>query len=868
MISFFCPDCGLKLQVKPEFAGRSSRCPTCKRPLVVPAASLTQADIAAGPIDGTDSSLAKAGVDGGVTLEQAVNARPGQKSVHELLSQRTRTDGRYIVAEEIARGGMGTILRAVDCDIRREVAVKYLLDQTNAQKKARFVEEAQITGQLEHPNIVPIHELGVDKQKRLFFAMKMVKGKSLAQVLDELRQGPKTAEKDYSLGQLLNILVDVCNALAYAHSRQVVHRDLKPANIMLGDFGEVYVMDWGLAKVVPGVGQVPGAVAPAATLALPTQSGTGCGSRASKVVTSREPEADLTQEGTVLGTPVYMPPEQATGNLMAIDQRSDVYSLGAILYEMLALQPPVEKEGGYLAILMRVMQGEIVPPEQRNSGRAGKIPKELSAIAMKALAKAPQDRYATVEALRRDIERFQEGRSVSAKEDSLREVVWKLVKRNRAVSAITAVGLMTLLVVLGFTFKNYFAFLKQQQRTREAVPALLRAGQLAVNDRKFKDALDQATVAVDYDPDNADAHLFRGQLLIVEEQQFPQAQIELEQCLRLRPGDKMADKLMKLCQQAKAGDPTIYLEFADLFTQQKEHGLADGVMRRFGEDDVEARKRLFEMYRKRFESAPDEVKNGFRLSEGGKFSLRVRRGQPMDDTTLALLKGIPLTSIEIENCEKVRDLSPLKGNHLTSLSLGQCAKVTDLSPLKETPLTALSLINFSQLSDLSPLKGMQLTSLSLFGCGQVSDLSPLKGMPLQSLSLTTERVLDLSPLKGMPLTTLNLYRCSQVTDLSPLQGMPLTMLNLNSCSQVTDLSPLKGMSLTTLNIISCNVHDLAPLQGMSLTEVWIDPRLSNEELDVLRKMKSLKIIVYGKNPGENAPAPQFWKRYDIGEFKK
>src|SRR5262249_42583118 len=250
MISFFCLNCGLKLQVKDEFAGRSSKCPTCKQPLIVPPPDKTQADVGAGQMDGTDSSLAKVGFDGGVTFQAA--ARPGQKSVQELLSHRAKTDGRYLIEGEIARGGMGTVLRAVDCDIRREVAVKYLLDQTDSKKKQRFIEEAQITGQLEHPNIVPIHELGVDAQKRLFFSMKMVKGRSLAQLLDELRENPKASEKEYPLSRLLNIVVNACNALAYAHSCGVVHRDLKPANIMVGGFGEVYVMDWGLAKLQKG----------------------------------------------------------------------------------------------------------------------------------------------------------------------------------------------------------------------------------------------------------------------------------------------------------------------------------------------------------------------------------------------------------------------------------------------------------------------------------------------------------------------------------------------------------------------------------------------------------------------------------------
>src|SRR5262249_51179635 len=154
-----------------EFAGRASRCPTCKQTLIVPAPVKTAA-VAQGDIDGTPSSLARAGADGGgVSLDDSASAA-GRLSVRELVRRRANRGQRYVVEREIARGGMGAVLRAVDCDIRREVAVKYLLDQTDAKKKQRFIEEAQITGQLEHPNIVPIHELGVDAKQHLFFTMK------------------------------------------------------------------------------------------------------------------------------------------------------------------------------------------------------------------------------------------------------------------------------------------------------------------------------------------------------------------------------------------------------------------------------------------------------------------------------------------------------------------------------------------------------------------------------------------------------------------------------------------------------------------------------------------------------------------------
>ncbi|MBL8827324.1 MAG: serine/threonine protein kinase, partial [Planctomycetaceae bacterium] len=284
-----------------------------------------------------------------------------------------------MIDKEIARGGMGAVVRAIDSDIRREVAVKYMLTDGDAAQKARFIEEAQITGQLEHPNIVPIHEVGVDAEQRLFFAMKMVQGRSLSQVLDELRNMSSTAERTWMLSRLLTVMTNVCHALSYAHSRGVIHRDLKPANIMLGDFGETYVMDWGLAKVVgrdePSTTSPP--MGASRTVGEPSTGSASDGSGSTKVITSRELEGELTQDGAVMGTPAYMSPEQARGEILLLDSRSDIYSLGAILYEILTLLPPVDKSGGAVALLIRVTQGEITPPALRTPDRAkaGRIPK-------------------------------------------------------------------------------------------------------------------------------------------------------------------------------------------------------------------------------------------------------------------------------------------------------------------------------------------------------------------------------------------------------------------------------------------------------------------------------------------------------------
>src|SRR5690348_385427 len=274
MIQFHCLQCGMKFQVKDEFAGRSTTCPTCKSPLKVPELSRAEVSLPDASIVGADSSLEKLGANPSLTVAY----KGGQDtSITDLLTRSSSAAGRYLIDKEIARGGMGAVLRGIDRDIRREVAIKFMLDDRAGKQQLRFVEEAQITGQLEHPNIVPIHELGVDANKRLYFTMKMVRGRTLAQILEMLDKDPAAAT-EWRLGRLLLILVNVCLALAYAHSHRVIHRDLKPGNIMIGDFGEVYVMYWGLAKVLSDTASA-------------------------SISTSREDEGALTQEGAILGTP-------------------------------------------------------------------------------------------------------------------------------------------------------------------------------------------------------------------------------------------------------------------------------------------------------------------------------------------------------------------------------------------------------------------------------------------------------------------------------------------------------------------------------------------------------------------------------------
>jgi WD40 repeat protein/serine/threonine protein kinase/tetratricopeptide (TPR) repeat protein len=249
------------------------------------------------------------------------------------------SDSRYRLDGEIARGGMGAILKGRDTDLGRDLAIKVLLDQHKDKPDVvqRFIEEAQIGGQLQHPGIAPIYELGQFADKRPFFAMKLVKGETLSKLLAD-REEP-TAER----AKFIGIFEQICQTMAYAHSRGVIHRDLKPANIMVGAFGEVQVMDWGLAKVLTsgGIADEKKAHERQHGQSSVHTLGNNGGSDTTGTIVAY---GSRTQMGSVMGTPAYMPPEQALGEIDILDERADVFGLGAILCEILTGHPPYVAE--------------------------------------------------------------------------------------------------------------------------------------------------------------------------------------------------------------------------------------------------------------------------------------------------------------------------------------------------------------------------------------------------------------------------------------------------------------------------------------------------------------------------------------------
>ena len=391
--------------------------------------------------------------------------------VLEKLAARTPAVSRYSILGELARGGMGAILAVWDEDIGRELAMKVALGSPHAASDApprldahtlaRFLEEAQVTGQLDHPGIVPVHELGLDRDGRVFFTMRLVKGRNLGEILDLVRRG----EEGWTQTRALGVLLKVCEAMSYAHSNGVVHRDLKPANVMIGRFGEVYVMDWGLARARARRGLPEGDEPPEGS----------------------EPAQGLlaTGAGIVLGTPAYMPPEQAAGRLAEVDERSDVYAMGAMLYELLSGRMPycdAEERPAPRALLARVLAGA----PARLQVLAPGAPAELVAIAEKAMSRAPARRYRDMGELGDDVRAFLEGRVVRAYETGAWAEARKWIERNRALSGTIAAGILALIAGLSASL------ILKAQSDRNASLAAERAKIAAANENRALQEKDRA----------------------------------------------------------------------------------------------------------------------------------------------------------------------------------------------------------------------------------------------------------------------------------------------------------------------------------------------------------------------------------------
>lgn len=347
----------------------------------------------------------------------------------------------------LGQGGIGRVFLGQDQNIRRPVAIKELVgsgrEEVRERERARFQREARICGQLEHPGVVPVYELGTKEDGTSFYVMKYVQGRSLHEALAAC-EGKTPEEAFRKRLALLDNIIGVCDAMAYAHSRGIIHRDLKPSNIVIGEFGESIILDWGLAKALHETEPISTAeIAPA------------------RLATSAEDASDdiLTRHGALVGTPSYMSPEQIEPRYGEVGPVSDVFALGILLYLILTGEKPYR---GKASEVMKMIASDDPAPSPRPSHAY--IPAELAAICEKAMAKAQKDRFLNAGALSAELKAYRDGRIVSVYAYSTGELIRRFVARNKA--AIGAAAAILLSILGGLGFATHYAIVADQERTR------------------------------------------------------------------------------------------------------------------------------------------------------------------------------------------------------------------------------------------------------------------------------------------------------------------------------------------------------------------------------------------------------------------
>jgi serine/threonine protein kinase len=808
----------------------------------------------------------------------------GLESVREVLA-----GAKYKVLTTIARGGMGVVMQARDVRLRRTVAMKVMKtsSQFSRENVLRFIDEAQLTGQLEHPNIVPLYEIGIDEHGETFYTMKYVRGTTLDEVLRGLRNGNERIAAKYPLGTLLTIFQKICDGVAFAHSKGVVHRDLKPENIMIGSYGEVLVMDWGLAKNTTGAEREGSVQAHSTDQQVPVGRGF------------------QTLHGLVVGTPPYISPEQARGDLDKIDSRSDVYVLGGILYAILCLRAPVS--GSTVAeIIDNILASKITPPSSFNvlpkSGRhtpqfpeaetiqlshlpAGRIPESLSAVAMKAMATDPAKRYQTVEEMQEDLAAFTGGFATKAERAGIgKQLLLWAGRRKSEVTLLITFATFSIFALVAFflslkkerdaAIKNYELAVANEARAkkseqiaaealedlRQTAPTFASDAEALIEDLKFGEALEKVDYAIQQQPQNAEFWALKGNIL--------QSQLKFDEAIRayevalgynakLESARKNLDFTRKLVAELPADGkpaPSHLRELQQAMLEQNRVDESFAMLRQLTADREFFRRSMLDAFariglRDRVEVNDDATIN-VDLSGMDLGRVDARPGRPPGDRQ----PGDRPPGMRRPSFAGLRELRnrPVSGLNLDG------TRTLDLTLLKGWNLEKLS-INNNPISDFAPLAGMPLRILNADGTA-VRDLSPLAKLPLESLRLRNSNINDLQSLTGLPLENLVISGCHNVNDLTPLANAPLQQLDV-SRTAIHDLGPLLKSPIRELNLEGCaDLYDLTPLAEMDHLEAVIIPRQC-KDIEFLRNHPTLRRISYKKL---TEPAPEFWNAFDAG----
>ncbi|MFN0126293.1 MAG: protein kinase domain-containing protein [Verrucomicrobiales bacterium] len=734
--------------------------------------------------------------------------------------------GHYRLLQRIGAGGFGVVWMAEqEQPVRRRVALKIIkMGMDTREVIARFEQERQALAMMDHPGIAKVFDGGVTQSGRPFFVMELVRGTKITEYCDE--QQLPTKER-------LALLIHVCQAVQHAHQKGVIHRDLKPSNILVTiNDGEAVpkVIDFGVAKATQG----------------------------------RLTEATLfTQFEQMVGTPLYMSPEQAGLTSLDIDTRSDIYSLGVLLYELLTGRTPIDtatlaqagmdeirriiREIDPLRPSARVKTlggDELTTTAKRRHTEAAKLPAalrgDLDWIVMKCLEKDRKRRYDTANGLAQDLQRHLANEVVTARPPTAAYLLGRLMRRHKL--AVTAGAAIAASLVIGIAVSVWQAVRADREAKRaitaeaQAVAALdelrsaapafaAQARSLAARER-FAEATEKLDYAIKLRPDVIDHLLTKADLLQCQ-LQFARAATVYRAALSLKPDHSRAQANASLCDRLQteldAGAQLSRESLMQLFQAMVAERRSAAELLTVGRMVGEEKELTLNYWIERLKDLP--------LPPNMPIEKRLTM---LEDGNLALnLANAPIV-----------DLAPLEGMPLATLNLAGCTAFADLRPLSGLPLRTLNL-DGTQVADLAPLAKIRtLKDLDLSHTG-ASDLSALSGLPLERLILNFTKVADLAPLRGLPLRILKL-RNTAVHDIHPLTGLPLEILDCTSIA-TGDFSALSGAPLKTLYLQLTRVGDLSFLRGMPLEMLVLHGCTLARGFQVLPELKSLKVLLLPQN---------------------
>ncbi len=770
--------------------------------------------------------------------------------------------GHYKLLEQIGEGGFGTVWVAdQEQPVRRRVALKIIkMGMDTKEVIARFEQERQALALMDHPNIAKVFDAGATQWGRPYFVMELVRGIKITDYCDKANL--PTAER-------LQLFIQVCHAVQHAHQKGIIHRDLKPSNILVTLHDGVpvpKVIDFGVAKA-----------------------------------TQQQRLTDLTvytQFEQMIGTPLYMSPEQAEMSGLDVDTRSDIYSLGVLLYELLTGRTPFDPEElmrqGLDEIRRTIREQEPQTPsmfvrtlaldartsvaQHRQTDGAklvGLIRGDLDWIVMKALEKDRARRYETANGFARDIQRHLENEPVHASPPSQLYRFRRLLKRNKAAFVTGTVVAATLIIGTAVSIWQAARANAALEDLRATAPTFAAQAHALVLKGRFPDAIEKLEYAIKLRPDSAEYLFAKGDLLECQFR-FAEAANVYRAVLRVSPGNVRGTSNVVLCEklgaEQRAQANLSIGSFAELMaTMVSEHRSAAEMMpvARSGKADGKLVRDFWLDRLSDLPMPPDRpLASRLVISEEG-LCLDLR-GVDIED--LHPLEGMPLNKLDLSGCSGISDLGPIRDLPLRVLLL-MGTNVADLSPLGQIHTLRTLTLESPKIHDLSGLRGLSLHEVTLFETS-VSDLSPLHGMPIESLVLQWSPVRNLGPLTGMPLLKLN---CREIPagDFSPLAGAPLQVLLLQT-SAVEDLNFLRDLPLKILRLNGRNITShFNVLAGLKNLEALVLPqfvmRAPLDELtaiDALRAHPTLRQIQIGSPSSLNTWEPSvqskeaFWKTWD------